>query len=1125
MSGGGTNTVTQQSQPPAQFLNAYTNVNNEANGLAQIPYQPYTGATVAPLTAQQTTGMEIAASGQASAQPYMQGATGEINASTAPLLPGVQPYLNSAQGMIGAAEGTNFGASINPYTAGATNAYGAAENINDVGAISPYSAAAAGAYNTAQNANLQSSLTPFVGVAGQTFNNAGSGITYNPVTGSQISQYESPYTSSVVNATQAEFNNQNAQQQQQVEGNAISQGAFGGDRAAVAQGITAGQEALAQAPVIAGLENTGYSQALNEANTQQQTQLQQQQAKTSAQLQGAQGITSLGNQSLTAAQGNLSAQLAAGQGLTQLGSLNLGATQDEAQNQLAAGQGIAGLGSLSLGATQDAANEYMQGAQQENAVGQTALGANEANAWLDSQAGYGLANLGNEAYSQAIGQGNADIAAGGLQQQVEQENLNTSLSQWQAQQAYPYQQVGWQAGIAEGLGGAAGGSSSTTSPGASTASQLTGLGITGLALNGMGAFNGIGSGIGSLIGSGLGAGEIDTGLGSVIAAGISDGGGIAERAPGGGILGFPQHLTRMPGTGRGGITANDNGGMHIPHPMMPRVRLAAGGRTHYRDGGDDDVPIDDQGLPVPPIPPDQMPPIADRGIVARGSGIDDNLPIPPIPPAGGPPPATSGLPAPTSGGMTGGGPPAPPPAAATSGGIAPAPTSGAASPATSDSGSSGYSPWQGLLMAGLGIMGGTSPHALTNIGRGAMEGLQFSEQQRARYEQQALSKLQQQQTAKYQNTELDLKGKQLDQTKQLSEAEMSATQANTEAQREQAMAIAKMHIGMEGANLAETRRYHDLEMQHQSDALNLGKYTYQQVTHPDPDDPTKTISGVLKLPAKGDEAPTFIPTMTDPNKPGSGNSMSGRESVFFSRVAAAGNEAATAASNIVELPLNTSTGWFGGRQQGTGLLGAAKESITNSLTSQSVQDYNTMIAGVSRNLAAIEASGLAPNGTLTHSMDSVILKEGDTPLTQMRKLAEMRQVVEKGLEPNLANPHIPPQQKDVVTGIIKTMQTAIPFTQHDVTMFERNGKPGETLASYASGHNLGNAAAASTPPASAAIPPGETLSSYASGHNLGNAAAASTPPSLPFFRSPADARKLPSGSQFYDPDGNIRTVP
>lgn len=189
-----------------------------------------------------------------------------------------------------------------------------------------------------------------------------------------VQQYESPYTSDVVNATEKQFNDQNAEQLNQVKGNAIAQGAFGGDREAVAEAQTAQAQDIAEAPQIASLENTGYNTALGEFNTQQQAQ----------------------------------------------------------------------------------------------------LGANEANSWLNSQAGAGEANLGNEALGSTITGANALAGVGLTQQQENQENLNVPYEQYLAQQAYPYQQQSWLSGIETGAGSNAGGTSSTTAPGPSTASQVIG---------------------------------------------------------------------------------------------------------------------------------------------------------------------------------------------------------------------------------------------------------------------------------------------------------------------------------------------------------------------------------------------------------------------------------------------------------------------------------------------------------------------------------------------------------------------------------------------------------------------------------------------------------------------------
>jgi len=89
-----------------------------------------------------------------------------------------------------------------------------------------------------------------------------------------VDQYMSPYINDVVNATQNQFALQNAQQLQQVRGNAAAQGALGGDREGVAEALAAQAQNMAQAPVIAGLYNTGYQNALNTAGADASRQLQ-----------------------------------------------------------------------------------------------------------------------------------------------------------------------------------------------------------------------------------------------------------------------------------------------------------------------------------------------------------------------------------------------------------------------------------------------------------------------------------------------------------------------------------------------------------------------------------------------------------------------------------------------------------------------------------------------------------------------------------------------------------------------------------------------------------------------------------------------------------------------------------
>jgi hypothetical protein len=57
---------------------------------------------------------------------------------------------------------------------------------------------------------------------------------------------------------------------------------------------------------------------------------------------------------------------------------------------------------------------------------------------------------------------------------------------------------------------------------------------------------------------------------------------------------------------------------------------------------------------------------------------------------------------------------------------------------------------------------------------------------------------------------------------------------------------------------------------------SAGKYTYQAATQPDPNDPTKTISGFVRLPVTGDEPPQFVPLNTTTTAQENANTNAGR---------------------------------------------------------------------------------------------------------------------------------------------------------------------------------------------------------------------------------------------------------
>ena len=167
-------------------------------------------------------------------------------------------------------------------------------------------------------------------------------------------------------------------------------------------------------------------------------------ANVTAQMQNIFGQqTSQNNSQLTQAAGGIGAdRIAVGQG-------NLANQQG-----LAAGQTYAGLW-----------GQAQQAAQQQ----QSAL----------QSAGYGTAALGSQAQNAALTGAQAQLGTGGLQQQLQQAQLNAPYQQQLAQAAFPYQQAQFNAGItgalAPGLGGTTSGQGTSQSQyNPSTFSQILG---------------------------------------------------------------------------------------------------------------------------------------------------------------------------------------------------------------------------------------------------------------------------------------------------------------------------------------------------------------------------------------------------------------------------------------------------------------------------------------------------------------------------------------------------------------------------------------------------------------------------------------------------------------------------
>jgi hypothetical protein len=121
-----------------------------------------------------------------------------------------------------------------------------------------------------------------------------------------IGDYLSPYLTGALQAQIASQNQQNGQQQQGVIGNAIAQGALGGNRVGVAQSELAGQQTLANNQANSSLINSAYQQAENAA------------------LQGQSNQTAVGNAQANLGSAQIGSSLNSLLGLLQAGNSQYG---------------------------------------------------------------------------------------------------------------------------------------------------------------------------------------------------------------------------------------------------------------------------------------------------------------------------------------------------------------------------------------------------------------------------------------------------------------------------------------------------------------------------------------------------------------------------------------------------------------------------------------------------------------------------------------------------------------------------------------------------------------------------------------------------------------------------------
>ena len=155
--------------------------------------------------------------------------------------------------------------------------------------------------NPTQTGAIQN-ITNTQGMA-QPYYNMATGATMNALNPAYntVGNYMNPYMNQVVSPVQQAVQQQQGQQLAQQQQEAIQGGAFGGQRDALTRATLMGQQNLGLGQALSPLYQTGYGQALQAAQNQQQYG-----------LQGAQQLGNIGTAAQQAALGQAQAQLGAG---------------------------------------------------------------------------------------------------------------------------------------------------------------------------------------------------------------------------------------------------------------------------------------------------------------------------------------------------------------------------------------------------------------------------------------------------------------------------------------------------------------------------------------------------------------------------------------------------------------------------------------------------------------------------------------------------------------------------------------------------------------------------------------------------------------------------------------------
>jgi len=142
---------------------------------------------------------------------------------------------------------------------------------------------------------------------------------------------------------------------------------------------------------------------------------------------------------------------------------------------------------------------------------------------------------------------------------------------------------------------------------------------------------------------------------------------------------------------------------------------------------------------------------------------------------------------------------------------------------------------------------------------------------------------------------------------------------------------------------------------------------------------------------------------------------------------------ASAVEALSQLPAGTTVGILPNLTTKDGMINYMRNSAGRSMTSSESKAVETLFTGITRNLAAIEASGAATGLTgLSGQLEKLRPVAGDKAVDVALKMADIRRIAIENVTPLVESGLMSPQQAQVAQQLLQRIEKAIPYTTNEV---------------------------------------------------------------------------------------------